>query len=152
MQLSDKSGIHCDICSAEYKNDFVYYSYDFREVSVVNNLRPPINNILTGSVCASIDACALCAFEWFEQIKSNYKPLDKAIACDLCGKILAGNFKYYYCVVSKVDVNRTTSNVSVEDRLVDVIICTDNYASIVNRAAEVKKNTDWSSSSEVKNG
>lgn len=110
MQLADKSGIACDTCGMQYKQDFGYYSLDFKQVLVVNNRVPSLDMILGLKTAHSIDMCASCYDKMKEKIVFNYaakmdKP--KTNCCELSNKPLFGNYTYYYCVVAEVIVKMT---------------------------------------------
>lgn len=106
MQLNDKTGIACDLCSLQHKQDFSYYSFDYRLVEVFNNQRVALEQLLYYPITSSMDICPAC----FETIKakiiSNYQRLapKKVVYCEVSGEILKNNYIYYYCVVSKVEV------------------------------------------------
>lgn len=115
MQLKERDGISCDHCGTTYKTDFVYYSFDFRLLSVIDNRRPSLSNIFRTNVVFSLDFCTAC----FEKIKGtivekyqstmtpDFKKRGKRaimLTCDLTGEKLLGTFNYYHCNVIKVDV------------------------------------------------
>jgi hypothetical protein len=114
MQIPSRNGICCDRCGVIYKTDFVYYSFDFRSVQVINNIRPSINDIFNYPIEYSIDICQQC----FDNIKitvvSNYQSMmndpnrRKYIICELSGaKMSDKNYKYYLCNVSEIGVKMT---------------------------------------------
>ena len=115
MQISDRTGIACDQCGTTYKTDFLYYSFDFRIVSVQDNRRPSLDQLLNMRVIFSLDICSQC----FEKIKTivvqNYaKNMSKdvrnrgktqaGILCELTGEKVVGTFNFYHCNVIRVDV------------------------------------------------
>ncbi len=113
MQLPNKSGICCDSCGVTYQSDFMYYSFDFHYISVHDNRRPQLNNIMNFSVVSSFDICTAC----FEVIKktiiSNYANTMSSkrgvgppqfVVCEITGRKLVGTYDYYYCVVAKINV------------------------------------------------
>lgn len=113
MQLSDRSGICCDSCGITYKNDFVYYSFDFRLVDVYNNQRPSIDSILSFGIVFSADICTNCFDGIKKTIVDNYAKImspkrlarpSSIIVCEMTGNKLAGTYTYYYCVVSKANI------------------------------------------------
>lgn len=115
MQISDKTGIACDQCGTTYRTDFLYYSFDFRLLSVANNRRPSIDGIFRSQVTFSLDICTACFDEIKKKIIKHYestmisdvrkrgKGIPKFI-CELTGKQLLGTYNYYHCNVVKVDV------------------------------------------------
>lgn len=111
MQLKERDGIACDYCGMKYRNDFIYYSFDFHHVYVNENIRPPINHILRSPVMLSLDVCTSCFDTFRTKIVNNYKNQmspkrggGKSLVCDWTGEILVGTFEYYYCNVTKASV------------------------------------------------
>ena len=111
MQLTDKSGICCDICGMVYEADFTYYSFDFRYVSVIENRRQSIDSIIQSAIIFSIDICTNCFENTKNLIIKNYTKImgpkraqSSTIICDMTGQLLFGTYDYYYCVVAKIDV------------------------------------------------
>lgn len=115
MQLKDRDGIACDQCGTTYKTDFLYYSFDFRQVPVQANRRPALDRVLGMQVSFSLDICTQC----FEKIKTtvleNYaKNMNQdvkhrgktgaGIICEITNEKTAGTFNYYHCNVVKVEV------------------------------------------------
>ncbi len=111
MQLQDHTGIACDYCGSTCQNDFTYYSFDFRCVSVIDNRRPPINVVLNSTIVLSLDICPLCYGKITTSVITNYKKVmspkrgqSQRLVCDITGQLLSGTYDYYYCVIVKVDV------------------------------------------------
>jgi len=111
MQLQDHTGIACDYCGSTCQNDFIYYSFDFRCASVVDNRRQSINVALNNLIVLSLDICPLCYNKITASVISNYKKVMspkrgqfQRVICDITGQLLSGTYDYYYCVVTKVDV------------------------------------------------
>lgn len=111
MQLSDRSGISCDLCGVNYRQDFTYYSFDFRPVTVVDNRRPSLDMIFSTTVSSSLDVCGAC----FKQITDTVITHNKSqmsdkrrqqihVNCELTGNKLIGSYTYYYCCVATVHV------------------------------------------------
>jgi hypothetical protein len=111
MQLKDRDGIACDHCGTQYKNDFLYYSWDFRPVSVNSGQRPQLNHIFRTQISFSLDVCTSCFAKFKEQIVANYKSgMDQQGAftiCELTGTKLVGTYNYYHIEVTKVNVRMT---------------------------------------------
>lgn len=114
MQLSDKTGVICDKCALSLKYDFVYYSLDFKKVSVIGNNKPPLEYVLSSNSERSLDYCPGC----FENIKKiilvNYEKVmsptrkqNPQITCEISSKKLLGTYDYYYCIVSEISVKMT---------------------------------------------
>jgi hypothetical protein len=115
VQTSDRSGIICDQCGTVYTNDFLYYSFDFHQVSVYENRRPAIRQILAAKAISSLDICTQCFDIIKRKIVENYAKTMTAdtrqrgksqtgVVCELTGDRFAGTFDYYYCNVVKVEV------------------------------------------------
>lgn len=115
MQLSSKDGLSCDQCGTTYRTDFMYYSFDFRLLSVINNRHPSLDNIFRSQVTFSLDICTACFEKIKDSIIKNYANTmtndvrkrgrnSPAIVCELTGKKLLGTYNYYHCNVIKVDV------------------------------------------------
>tara|TARA_R110000751_G_scaffold72476_3_gene146984 strand:- start:221 stop:790 length:570 start_codon:yes stop_codon:yes gene_type:complete len=118
MQLSDRTGIACDRCATTYKNDFRYYSFDFREVTVGKFMRPSLKQILSYTQHHSLDICEMCFNKVIVNIcdvctsnmNENTKLRGKVrqgILCEMSGKMLNGEFTYFHCNVVEVDVKMT---------------------------------------------
>lgn len=102
MLLSDRSGICCDGCGMKYHQDFDYYSFDFKEVSVIHGRKPSLEQITRSKPISSLDICGNCFFKISEQVVKINKTPSKKARCDVSGEILGE--VYYYCIVSKVKV------------------------------------------------
>lgn len=103
MQLSDKSGISCDYCGLQHKNDFVYFSYDCKSVdSYSTNIS--LDQLLTLPVTYSYDICGSCHEDFKKRIISNYAKLSpkRKRYCELSGEPISK--EYYYVVVSQVTI------------------------------------------------
>lgn len=114
MQLKERDGIACDYCGTTYRNDFDYYSFDFHNVQVHENIRMPIENILSTNIIFSVDVCTACFDQFRTRVVENYKKAmshkrraQQPLVCDWTGRILTGTFEYYYCVVTSVSVRLT---------------------------------------------
>ena len=111
MQMSDRTGIACDYCGAQYKNDFTYYSWDFRLISVIKNQRPQLNHIFRTKIASSLDICTSCFDKLKEKVVHNYSSImDNKSAltiCEISGIKMIGTYDYYHVAVTKVIVRMT---------------------------------------------
>lgn len=111
MQLKERDGIACDHCGATHRNDFEYLSFDFHHIEVIDDRRVPLNHVLKTPVVFSLDICSLC-FDSITRIVINnnqkyVSPTRRTVVplmCDWTGSMLRGNFIYYYCVITKINV------------------------------------------------
>jgi rRNA maturation protein Nop10 len=111
VQLKNRTGIACDQCGAAYNNDFMYYSYDFRPITVANNQRPTREMVLRANTIFSLDVCTACNAAISDKIvrvyatkmSTNRQTTDR-IWCELTGADLKGNYNCYQCNITKVDV------------------------------------------------
>ncbi len=141
MQLSDKSGIICDLCRTPFRDDFIYYSLDFRPVPISDNRKIPIDMIMQISVMLSIDACTMC----FDKIKNdviiNYsvvrsKAHEAVTICELSGTSFTGNYTYHYVVVTRAAVNVVSKSMNTDQRHVEFNISDDVYREFVRKATD----------------
>ena len=161
MLLAD-SGIKCDLCKNILAGDFIYYSYDFKEVKVNENIIIPRSQI----VIFSLDVCLRCSERICTLVKTNYQPTIVGINCDICGCKLRGSFIYYYCDISEVKVsysnsrltcikcNRIVSDdnkpchcggvvmrrkaaVSIDNKYLQLAACQKDYESLIHTASTV---------------
>jgi hypothetical protein len=114
MQTKDRSGIACDHCGATYRNDFMYYSFDFKFITVSEGHIPSLEMIHNTQVVFSLDICTACFSSISQIIVDNYKKVistkRRARAphiCELTGVQFTGTYNYYYCVVTKANVRLT---------------------------------------------
>lgn len=113
MQLADKSGISCDMCGMSCRTDFVYYSLDFKRVSVYGGRLPDLNLMIRSKNTHSLDVCSSCFDDLKNKVVRNYSNrMDKGriVLCELSGKTLTGNYEYHYCVVAEVNVRISGQN------------------------------------------
>jgi len=116
MLLPTNDGVRCDRCGGTEKQDFTYYSYDFRELTVTNTVLPKLN--FRQPATFSLDICPRCMNEIGELVKTNYKPFKmtqdrrcpQGIYCDLT-KTKITNGIIYHCHIIKIDVH--TSGMSI---------------------------------------
>lgn len=114
MQTSDRSGIACDYCGTSYCNDFIYYSFDFKYIAVMEGRVPSLDMIHHTSMMFSLDICTACYSDIGQKIVDNYSKIistkRRARAphiCELTGVVFTGTYNYYYCVVTKASVKMT---------------------------------------------
>lgn len=143
MKTLDNSGIKCDLCGAEYKHQFTYYSYDFYDYRV--GPKPDsIQNTLSGKVILSIDVCEKCHKIHCDLIIKNNTVIKKLIKCDLSGVILTPNLIHKYCIVDEAIVNLTNKNISIDKRVLDIVISDTTYKSMIDKIANMNKVNEWS--------
>lgn len=154
MLTTDKRGIICDRCNMNVVEKFTYYSFDAKEVSVVNNSMSFINS---ESSAYSFDICQRCMEEMKAIIIKCYKPsriinnrsCPQGVFCDLSGIHMIGTFTCYYICVSIVIVNidmNPSANIK-DDKYLELWVSTDAFTQLKNRAIEIKTNKDnktWS--------
>lgn len=115
MQLASRDGIVCDQCSAAFKMDFTYYSFDYRLVTVIANRRPALREILNSLIVFSLDICPQCYDTIKKVVVRNYQSIMNAdvrsrgknntMICEISGKKMEGaNYDYYLCCVTEVKV------------------------------------------------
>lgn len=169
MQLSDRSGIACDSCGTTYKEDFKYYSFDFRLCNVFNDKRKAIDLLLREQPVNSLDICNKCFDKMRKQVVATYKPVRKGMVCDLTGKELSGTYDFYHCNITEVIVSLSeqpfsctscqtktyddsstckkcggeefvkVANVKTDDRHLELMICDDAYQDLVDKSRNIRK-------------
>jgi hypothetical protein len=89
----------------------MYYSWDFRLISVHSDHKPPLRQLRTVPVVFSIDVCQICYNDLTKKIIANNANIqsDKrrrfvGTLDDLSGEIMKGTYEFYHCDVSKIDV------------------------------------------------
>jgi hypothetical protein len=105
MQSLDKTGIICDYCNSTNRLEFIYHSFDFKQVD--NNGHKVLQSIVRLPTKKSFDICTLCYDEFTKSIIKNYKNLakTKVLYCEVTGAILQRTTAYYfYVLASKVSV------------------------------------------------
>ncbi len=114
MQLSDKTGISCDNCGTSYQQDFVYYSFDIRSITVTDNRKPSLEMIHHANITFSLDICTNCydkikdeIIKQNSKIISNKRRVRIETVCELSGKVLVGNYTYYHVNITRVNVKTT---------------------------------------------
>ena len=114
MQLAERDGIACDQCGMQCRQDFIYYSFDFRPVQVEANYKMSLDTILSGHPVFSADICPTCFDKLKTKIINQYSKIMSAqrrtrieTYCELTGQTMVGTYIYYYVVVMKIDVKMT---------------------------------------------
>jgi len=152
MLTQDKRGICCDKCAMTVTEKFTYYSLDAKEVTVTNSTM-----VIAAAVAYSFDICDRCMEEIKSTIIKCYKPsriidnknCPQGICCDLTGIRMNGIFTCYYVCVSivNVDVKGQPSAKVVDDKYLELWVCSEAFARLKSRALEVqnsKENQEWS--------
>lgn len=175
MQLKDKSGICCDGCGLNLKSDFTYYSFDYKQVMVVSSRVPSLDLLNDMRSTHSLDFCPACYDKTKHRVITNYaRMMDKvkSHACELTGKVLTGNYTFYYCIVAEVIVRMTgqanicikcktstmttdqqcnkcsgrefvrPASVKANHRIVEFSICEAEFKLIIDNAIQVKASND----------
>lgn len=101
MLNKSNNGIICDYCSDGVDGDFVYYSFDFYCIDVVNRVKQ-----ISNRVSLSVDLCEDCMEAYRDRVKKAYRPsISNTFNCDVSGNVVtAPTFTYYRCVITKVEV------------------------------------------------
>lgn len=153
MQLADRTGIACDLCGTSYRQDFSYYSLDFRPVAVINNQRSGRDLILQTKINFSLDLCAACYAQLSNTVVQHYStimsPKRRALVqtiCEVTGEILAGTYTYYHCLVTGVSVRFTgqpTVCVKCKARTTEAIkACPKCQGTTFTKPANIKTEND----------
>ena len=111
MLLSTRDGIRCDRCGGTHKDDFTYYSFDFKLLQIVNNRLPQLD--YSDRFVFSLDICIGCYAELMEILKQKYKPYSMlpdrsvpgGIICELSGTMMKGTYDLFHCIVSEIKVS-----------------------------------------------
>lgn len=179
MQLSDRSGIGCDLCGMAYRKDFSYYSTDAHLVDVYSGRKPTLHDLLHSKIVRSFDICPSCFDTKFKhKIVEAFKLITpNNVVCELSHRILAGTFKYYYMVMTDVIVKAgaqftcskcgkqsldkkqcscgstslaRVSSVTANERFCEFGISSEEYDKLVQIAEQIKTNVgQWGSQSDV---
>lgn len=157
------NGIFCDYCGSETVDVFVYYSFDFIKVAMVNK---NFLRVVDNDVC-SIDICSNC-IELFKKrlLQIANKIPEKPTRCDVTGKDFSNDSVFYKCSISKVsvDVNKYVlicsscneelndgdvckcgsnevfreAKVDVDDKYLELNFCSDIFAKFIAHVNYVK--------------
>lgn len=151
MQLPDRRGISCDLCGMQYRDDFTYYSLDFRPVKFIDGRRPTINEILSQQVMTSLDACTKCMDDIKNIVMKNYAPTNVGVQCDLTGTRMTGSFTCAHCNVIEAKVSISKKRTTTYDRYVELYVKESALEDLKSKAEKVKKAaSEWSTSAESK--
>lgn len=106
MQHHSKQGVYCDFCHILYKEDFDYHSLDVKKITVYNNIRPSLGEMLNTKVVDSFDVCTECMEDLRFKVVDNYSKLYKSgVFCEVSGEKLSGSYRFFYVVAVDVSVN-----------------------------------------------
>jgi len=136
MLLPSNDGIRCDRCGKIFSKSFTYYSFDMFNIKVTNNIIPVIDFKATPEL--SLDICSNCIDEIGEIVIRNYTPTrastgryyKNGIYCELDKLHLIGNFTYYHCKVTKLDVllvNGGNASVNMFKDFLEIMLCHKCY-------------------------
>jgi len=93
--------LRCDFCADEVKGDFVYYSLDFKEVTIANRMARESEN-----ECLSADLCERCMELFRQRVIEIAKQIPESPSrCDVSGGDFSTELRFYRCYVSKVIVS-----------------------------------------------
>jgi len=102
MKNQNNDGIFCDYCGSEVKGDFIYYSFDFYEIKIMNKFTRS-----SDATVMSVDLCEMC-MELFRQRLLNVAGVvqQSPTRCDVTGKNFGTHDQVYYkCKISSVEVD-----------------------------------------------
>lgn len=139
VQTSGNDGIICDCCKDTYVLKFVYYSYDFKHVLIFDGRKPSMDAIIRSDTIKSLDLCQQCHLHVARKIVENYKNnRNNSIICELSGQKIQDEF--YYCVISKADVNLNSgTDIQVDQRHLEISVCSGIYETFVNNNGNLKE-------------
>ncbi len=141
MQLQTGDGISCDQCKMEYKDRFVYFSFDCMPFEF-NRRKPTLHNVKSPNP-TSLDICAGCFEQFRAQIVDNNK-IPNINRCDLTNLPLVGNV--YFVQISKATVNVSAKSVQVDDRFLEICITTNCFEKFVEQKNKRLSN-EWTTNS-----
>jgi len=120
MLLSSRDGIKCDLCKAEYRTVFTYYSFDCYQIMVNTK-----NKYTTKAIPKfEFDVCELCYMNFIDTFSPyEVKVGDQFIKCEKCNTKQSGEFKYFYVYLHKVMVDSNTKSTDVERRILESRMC-----------------------------
>lgn len=159
MELPSRDGIMCDVCGMSCRDDFIYYSYDFRPVEVYGNRKPSLDEIFGCTITFSLDVCPVCFDKHKKSLIANYNkilaPQRRVVVgtfCDLSGHLMAGTYNFYHISVTKVSVRATPkpARLSTDERHVEINVTEDMYKMLTEAAGTVRKVAgQWSTNSNI---
>lgn len=145
MQNETKDGIICDYCRKQYKNDFVYYSYDFVSYNVNNGMQNR-----SSEYEFTADLCDKCNKLFLDRVKANYIPPSKIFKCEVSGnQIKQQNFIYHKAMVSKVSIGLDSGLFDVQKEFVEINFCDEAFKAFKEHISLLKKvdvDSNWSTS------
>ena len=111
MQLQTNDGIRCDGCGMDVKEDFTYYSIDFRNGKSKYGQHLPLTDLQQTEIIDTFDYCSKCA----EKIQDKVVEINKDMSgkktgfryCDLTNSDLAVPESYQYASVTKAKVKHS---------------------------------------------
>ena len=96
MQIKNSIAISCDHCGSICKDNFIYYSFDFKEIDFKNNT--------PSSILLSLDICDKCTEKYLASIlNNNSKNNTNRLICEINGDPIISN--YYSVSIAKVKVS-----------------------------------------------
>ena len=134
-------GIRCDLTGKEFFSKFTYYSLEGK-MSTVDTSKKITNRETHSSL--DLDLCEEAYEGLYARVKANIAPKAKpgVVRCDLSGKEMAGQFKYWSTIIAQVlvDVDQQEPMV-VNAGIFDLIISYDEVMELIklrdtNRAKE----------------
>jgi len=95
MQIKNAIAISCDQCGSVYRDNFIYYSFDFKEVDFKFNTQ--------SDKIFSLDVCSKCVENMLVSILNNNKNSSGKLICEITGKPIVSN--YFSVSIAKVNVS-----------------------------------------------
>lgn len=142
MLLSTGDGIRCDRCGLEHRDEFTYYSYDAKELTLQQGKLPTDRRRLKTK--HSFDICTSCMAHYAGLIRKFYKYLKSGIACDHCGKIQKPTDKIWFIQVTEVKVAESQS---VDPDFVELCLCEPEIETLKASKLKQAAKQSWSTSS-----
>ncbi len=140
MFLTTKDGVRCDSCKIELKTSFVYYSLDFRQLNVSDDIIPSLE--YESEPQFSLDLCGECYSTLAAGVRRWYKPVPhnrkwpNGIVCESCGVATRGNYQVYHCVIDRVKVDiKSSQPTTTTSQIVEPWICQECAKAMRTRAA-----------------
>jgi hypothetical protein len=124
------------------KNEFIYYSEEWRAIEV-NNVG---QSVRPGGLIGSFDICPSCYSSRLESCKKNINKFKAgSIKCDLCPLYISGSkFVYFRVMVDKADVS-SDGHAGVERKFMDFNVCLSCKNQVFAKMEQTKsKGGDWS--------
>lgn len=113
MQLNTKDGIRCDGCGLTIKDDFTYYSIDFKRAKSRYGQNLSLAELQLADTISSFDFCSRCIDKIFDKIVETNKNSSARKTglryCDFTGvDLMKSDDLYIYAEIIKVDVVQST--------------------------------------------